>query len=56
MIQKINPLVLFISLYIFIWAGLTLLIHSSTSISPDTAENIMWGFHPSFMYDIANTI
>ncbi|MEY8717373.1 glycosyltransferase family 39 protein [Francisella philomiragia] len=49
--KKIFPLVLFVVLYLLIWDGLTLLIHSPYSISPDTAENIMWGMHPSLMYD-----
>lgn len=48
---KKYPLLVFILIYLFIWVGLTLLIHSQTSISPDTAENIMWGMNLSFMYD-----
>jgi len=48
---KKHPLFIFISLYLVIWGGLTLLIHSQTSISPDTAENIIWGMNPSFMHD-----
>ena len=51
MLKKINPLVLFVVLYIVVWVGFTLLIHSSTSISPDTVENMMWGLNPSLMYD-----
>ena len=49
--KRISPLILFICLYLFIWVGMTLMLHSSTSISLDTAENIIWGMHPSLMYD-----
>lgn len=48
---KKHPLLVFTIGYLFIWIGLTLLIHSQTSISPDTAENMMWGMNLSFMYD-----
>ncbi len=51
MFKKINPLILFVLLYLLIWVGVTLLIHNSYSISPDTAENMMWGMNPSLMYD-----
>ena len=52
MFKKLNPFALFVIFYLLIWEGLTLLIHSQTSISPDTAQNIMWGLHPSLMYDL----
>ncbi|KEI35102.1 hypothetical protein FRA_41c09950 [Francisella sp. W12-1067] len=49
--KKIQPLILFIVLYLLVWVGFTFLIHDPTSISPDTVENIMWGINPSLMYD-----
>ena len=51
MLKKINPLLLFVLLYLLIWVGLTLLIHNPYSVSPDTVENMMWGLNPSLMYD-----
>ena len=51
MFKKINPFALFVVLFLVIWVGFTLLIHSSTSVSPDTVENMMWGMNPSLMYD-----
>lgn len=51
MLKKINPLTLFLLCFLFIWVGLTLVIHSSTSVSPDTVENMMWGMKAHLTYD-----
>ncbi|AXA33194.1 glycosyltransferase family 39 protein [Francisella adeliensis] len=51
MFKKNNPLVLFLFGFLVIWVGFTLLIHSPSSISPDTAENMMWGMKAHLVYD-----
>ena len=48
---KKHPLIIFLTFYFLIWFGLTELLHSSTTISSDTVENVMWGLNPAIMYD-----